>query len=80
MWVDELSRFVITCTAYGPAGPAVYLATTQDFTTVERYGVIKQPEDKNAALLPHRVDGKWLLLHRPKTEFGGARRDPPLPL
>ena len=21
VWVDELSRFVITCTAYGPAGP-----------------------------------------------------------
>jgi predicted GH43/DUF377 family glycosyl hydrolase len=73
VWVDELSRFVITCTAYGPAGPAVYLATTQDFTTVERHGVIRHPEDKNAALLPVRIDGKWLLLHRPKTEFGGAR-------
>jgi len=73
VWVDELSRFVITCTAYGPAGPAVYLATTEDFTTVERHGVIRRPEDKNAALLPYRVDGKWLLLHRPKTEFGGAR-------
>jgi predicted GH43/DUF377 family glycosyl hydrolase len=73
VWVEELNRFVITCTAYGPAGPAVYLATTEDFTTVERHGVIRQPEDKNAALLPYRVDGKWLLLHRPKTEFGGAR-------
>jgi beta-1,2-mannobiose phosphorylase / 1,2-beta-oligomannan phosphorylase len=73
VWVDELSRFVITCTAYGPAGPAVYLATTEDFTTVERHGVIRHPEDKNAALLPYRVDGQWLLLHRPKTEFGGAR-------
>lgn len=73
VWVDELSRFVITCTAYGPAGPAVYLATTGDFTTVERHGVIQHPEDKNAALLPYRIDGKWVLLHRPKTEFGGAR-------
>lgn len=73
VWVDELDSFVITCTAYGPAGPAVHLATTKDFTTVERRGVIKHPEDKNAALLPYRIDGKWLLLHRPKTEFGGAR-------
>lgn len=73
VWTDELGRFVITCTAYGPAGPAVYLATTRDFATVERHGVIRHPEDKNAALLPYRVDGKWLLLHRPKTEFGGAR-------
>ena len=31
VWVEELDRFVITCTAYGPAGPAVYLATTKDF-------------------------------------------------
>ena len=32
VWVDELDRWVITCTAYGPAGPAVFLATTEDFT------------------------------------------------
>jgi predicted GH43/DUF377 family glycosyl hydrolase len=71
--VDELGRWVITCTAYGPAGPAVFLATTEDFDTVERYGIVRQPEDKNAALLPHRVDGRWVLLHRPKTQYGGAR-------
>jgi predicted GH43/DUF377 family glycosyl hydrolase len=73
VWVDELERWVITCTAYGPAGPAVYLATTADFASVERHGIIRQAEDKNAALLPHRIDGRWILLHRPKTEFGGAR-------
>jgi beta-1,2-mannobiose phosphorylase / 1,2-beta-oligomannan phosphorylase len=73
VWVAALSRWVITCTAYGPAGPAVYLATTEDFTTIERYGIVRHPEDKNAALLPHRIDGRWVLLHRPKTEFGGAR-------
>jgi predicted GH43/DUF377 family glycosyl hydrolase len=72
VWVEELGRWVITCTAYGPAGPAVFLAMTEDFTTVERHGVIRQPEDKNAALLPRRLQGKWVLLHRPKTEFGGG--------
>jgi predicted GH43/DUF377 family glycosyl hydrolase len=72
VWVDELERWVITCTAYGPAGPAVFLATTEDFTTVERYGIVRHPEDKNAALLPHRIDGRWVLLHRPKTQFGGG--------
>jgi predicted GH43/DUF377 family glycosyl hydrolase len=72
VWVDELARWVITCTAYGPAGPAVYLATTEDFTTIERYGIVRHPEDKNSALLPHRIDGRWVLLHRPKTEFGGG--------
>ena len=73
VWVGELERWVITCTAYGPAGPAVYLATTADFTSVERQGIVRQAEDKNAALLPYRIDGRWILLHRPKTEFGGAR-------
>ena len=72
VWVDELGRWVITCTAYGPAGPAVFLATTEDFATIERYGIVRHPEDKNAALLPHRIDGRWVLLHRPKTQFGGA--------
>ena len=40
--------------------------------TIERYGIVRHPEDKNAALLPHRIDGRWVMLHRPKTEFGGA--------
>ena len=72
VWVDELDRWVITCTAYGPAGPAVFLATTADFASVERLGIVRHPEDKNAALLPYRIDGRWVLLHRPKTQFGGA--------
>ena len=72
---------MITCTVYGPGGPAVFLATTEDFHSVERHGIVRQPEDKNAALLPHRVDGKWILFHRPTTGFGSrapARRDPPV--
>jgi predicted GH43/DUF377 family glycosyl hydrolase len=72
VFVPELGTWVITCTAYGPAGPAVYLATTERFISVERLGIIRHPEDKNAALLPDRIDGKWVLFHRPKTEFGGA--------
>ena len=73
VWIAELEGWAITCTAYGPAGPAVFLATTADFITVERYGIIGHPDDKNAALLPHRIDGRWVLLHRPKTQFSGSR-------
>jgi len=73
VWASELDRWVITCTAYGPAGPAVYLATTTDFRSVDRHGIVKQPEDKNAALLPTRVDGGWVLFHRPITAYGGSR-------
>ena len=72
VWVAELERWMITCTAYGPAGPAVYLAATEDFVSVERYGIVRHPEDKNAAMFPDRIDGRWVLLHRPKTQFGGG--------
>jgi predicted GH43/DUF377 family glycosyl hydrolase len=65
VWLAELDRWAITCTAYGPPGPAVYLALTHDFRTVERRGVIQGAEDKNAALLPKRIHGKWVLFHRP---------------
>jgi predicted GH43/DUF377 family glycosyl hydrolase len=73
VWLEELDRFAITCTAYGPAGPAVFLATTTDFSSVKRHGIIKRAEDKNAALLPERIDGKWILFHRPMNAFGGSR-------
>ncbi len=73
VWVPELERWVITCTSYGPAGPAVYLATTEDFRSIERHGIVQHPEDKNAALLPERIGGDWILFHRPMTAFGGSR-------
>ena len=72
VWIPELEQWAITCTVYGPGGPAVYLARTADFTTVERVGVIRQPDDKNAALLPERLDGKWILFHRPQTAGSGG--------
>ena len=72
VWVEELGRFVISCTAYGPAGPAVYLATTRDFVSLERHGIVVEPEDKNAAILPERVGGQWILFHRPTRGLGHA--------
>jgi predicted GH43/DUF377 family glycosyl hydrolase len=73
VWVEELSRHVITCTSYGPSGPAVFLATSHDFNSVDRIGIVVAPEDKNAALLPERVGDKWILFHRPTSGFGTSR-------
>lgn len=70
VWVEELGTHVISCTAYGPAGPAVFLATSVDFRSVERLGIALAPEDKNAALLPERIGGDWILFHRPTSNFG----------
>jgi predicted GH43/DUF377 family glycosyl hydrolase len=69
-WVDELERFVVAYTAYGRNGPGVALATTVDFRTFERLGLVMQPEDKDAALLPRKIDGSFALIHRPVTHFG----------
>jgi predicted GH43/DUF377 family glycosyl hydrolase len=64
-FVPELKKYVIVYTAYTHDGPGVALAFTEDFKNFERYGVIMPPEDKDAALLPYRIDGHWALIHRP---------------
>ncbi len=68
----ELGGWVITCTAFGPGGPCVYLATTSDFESLDRQSVVMPPEDKNAAVFPHRIDGYWCLLHRPVVMASGS--------
>jgi len=70
VWLEELQRFAITYTAYSPAGPAVSLVLTADFSNYERIGVVIPPEDKDAALLPHRFGDRWLMIHRPRTGLG----------
>jgi predicted GH43/DUF377 family glycosyl hydrolase len=64
-FVRELNKYAVVYTAYTRDGPGVALALTEDFHRFERYGLIMQPEDKDAALLPHRIDGSWALIHRP---------------
>jgi len=72
--VEELDAWVIVYTAFGPGGPGISLATTRDFRSVERLGLVRVPEDKNGALLPRRVGGDYVLFHRPVTVIG-ARAD-----
>lgn len=69
-YVPEMSCYVIAYTAYSRGGPGVALALTQDFQHFERLGMVLPPEDKDAALLPRRVDGQWALIHRPVSALG----------
>ncbi len=64
-FVEELKKYVVVYTAFTRDGPGVALALTEDFRDFERYGVIMPPEDKDAALLPKRIDGNWVMIHRP---------------
>jgi len=68
--IDELDRWIITYTVFGPGGPGVSLAATDDFRTFERLGMIMVPEDKNGVLLPRRVGDDWILFHRPTSIHG----------
>jgi predicted GH43/DUF377 family glycosyl hydrolase len=69
-YVDELNRYAIAYTAFGRGGPGVALALTEDFVHFERCGLVMQPDDKDAALLPRRIDGSFALIHRPMTDSG----------
>jgi predicted GH43/DUF377 family glycosyl hydrolase len=69
-YVPELGQFAVAYTSFARGGPGVSLALTKDFKNFERYGVIMQPEDKDAALLPRRIGGLWALIHRPVTTLG----------
>lgn len=70
-YVPELKKYAVVYTAFSSGGPGVALALTEDFHTFERYGMILPPEDKDAALLPHRIGGYWAMIHRP-VSFPGA--------
>ena len=69
-YIAELGAYAVTYVAYSRGGPCVSLALTEDFREFERYGGILPPEDKDAALLPHRVGAHWAMIHRPSSPLG----------
>jgi predicted GH43/DUF377 family glycosyl hydrolase len=69
-FVPELGKYAVAYTAFSKGGPGVALALTEDFRSFERFGLIMQPDDKDAALLPCRIDGNFALIHRPMHDSG----------
>jgi predicted GH43/DUF377 family glycosyl hydrolase len=67
--IDEMDLWAVVYTSYSKAGPLISLATTRDFKTFERKGVVMPPEDKDAALFPVRISGRWAMIHRPVPGF-----------
>ncbi len=70
-YLEELGLWAVTYTAYSRTGPLVSMATTPDFRTFERKGIVLPPENKDAALFPVRFQGRWALLHRPVPGWAG---------
>jgi len=71
-WMEDLEAWAIAYTAVSPYGPGVALATTKDFESVERIGMVLPPDDKNAALYPCKFDGRYAMFHRPIGSGGHA--------
>ncbi|MFQ6035930.1 MAG: glycoside hydrolase family 130 protein [Sedimentisphaerales bacterium] len=57
--------YYISYVAVSPVGVVTALASTKDFSTFERHGIIFAPENKDVVLFPERIDGKFYALHRP---------------
>lgn len=69
-FVEELGKYAVAYTAFSKGGPGVALCLTEDFRSFERFGLVMQPDDKDAALFPRRIHGEFALIHRPMTDLG----------
>jgi predicted GH43/DUF377 family glycosyl hydrolase len=57
--------FYFTYVAVSRHGAATALASTKDFRTFERHGIIFCPENKDVVLFPEKIGGNYVALHRP---------------
>lgn len=55
----------ITYVAVSRHGVASALASTKDFRTFERHGILFPPENKDVVLFPEKIGGEYYALHRP---------------
>jgi predicted GH43/DUF377 family glycosyl hydrolase len=58
-------RYYITYVAVSRHSAATSLASTVDFKSFERHGIIFCPENKDVVLFPERVADQYIALHRP---------------
>lgn len=64
-------RYYVNYTAVSRYGIATALASTADFSTVERHGVIFAPANRDVTLFPEKIGGQYVCYHRPMPgDFG----------
>ena len=66
-------KYYIVYKAVSPDGVVQSLATTRDFVTFEKPGIIFPPENMDAMLFPEKIRGRFAALHRP---LGGMLAGP----
>jgi predicted GH43/DUF377 family glycosyl hydrolase len=57
----------INYTAVSPRGIATALASTKDFRTFSRHGIIFPPDNRDVTIFPEKIGGHYAALHRPMT-------------
>lgn len=57
--------YYIIYKSVAPTGISQSIATTRDFVTFEKHGVILPPENMDAMMFPGKIGGKFAALHRP---------------
>ena len=58
----------INYTAVSSHGIATALASTTDFRSFRRHGIIFPPNNRDVAIFPDRIGGQYVTLHRPMPE------------
>lgn len=66
--------FWINYTAVSSYGIATALASTRDFNTFERHGVIFPPDNRDVTIFPEKIGGRFAALHRPMPSGGGLAK------
>jgi predicted GH43/DUF377 family glycosyl hydrolase len=67
-YLADEGRYAITYTGYSPAGPRICLITTDDLLSpsqYQRHGPRVAGDNKNCVVFPEKVDGQYVILHRP---------------
>ena len=60
--------YFINYSAVSPFGVSTALASTNDFKSFERHGIIFPPSNKNVTIFPEKIGGRYAALHRPQLE------------
>ena len=63
--------YYVNYVGVSPLGIVTALARTRDFRSFERLGVIFPPDNKDVAIFPERIGGRYYALHRPSTSAFG---------
>jgi beta-1,2-mannobiose phosphorylase / 1,2-beta-oligomannan phosphorylase len=58
----------INYSAVSPLGISTALASTRDFVSFERHGVIFAPPNRDVTIFPEQIGGRYVALHRPMPE------------